>query len=315
MSVEEKKRPYNKINCILNSIGTFTVITSFGLLVTFLLLITTNKQFIAFNEFSATGQYPAIFFYVSIILIVLYFAMTLVSLFGIWATYDIFNKWSNHKMIIINLLNTALVIGGIIQIASGILTIVYTKTMAEPMRQYMSENLRSNYTGGLEVGFLERKFDRYVDWVQINYQCCGVNSYEDYRNGYFYNSYNKYTIVSVVPNSCCIYRDQSTQLRQCKMKSVNIYRKGCYDILMFWMESYGSIITSVTICIGALHIVFSVISTRITNQIKNLHRRKQAEKRLMKYKINNYMMSQNMSHSEFDANTIDETMSYVDTRT
>lgn len=166
--MEIQKRPYNQINCILNSIGTFSVLTSFALLVTFVLLIATNKQFIAFNEFAATGQYPAIFFYVALILIVLYFALTMVSLFGVWASYDIFNKWSNHKLIIINLLNTSLVIGGILQITAGILTIVYTKTMPVPLMDYMAENLRSNYTGGLEVGFLERKFDRYVDWVQIN---------------------------------------------------------------------------------------------------------------------------------------------------
>lgn len=313
--MEIQKRPYNQINCILNSIGTFSVLTSFALLVTFVLLIATNKQFIAFNEFAATGQYPAIFFYVALILIVLYFALTMVSLFGVWASYDIFNKWSNHKLIIINLLNTSLVIGGILQITAGILTIVYTKTMPVPLMDYMAENLRSNYTGGLEVGFLERKFDRYVDWVQINYQCCGVNSYEDYRNGYFYNSYNKYTIVSVVPNSCCIYRDQSSQLRQCKMKSVNIYRKGCYDILMFWMESYGSIITSLTICVGFLHMVFSAVSTRITNQIKNLNRRKIKEKRLMNHKLNNYHIGQNIRHMDFDTHTMDETMSYIDTRT
>lgn len=310
-----EKRPYNQINCVLNSIGTFSVLTSFGMFVTFLLLITQNKQFIAFNELSQTGQYPAIFFYVSIILIVLYFALTFVALFGVWATYDIFNKWSNHKLIIINLLNTSLAIAGLIQIASGILTIVYAKTMPVPLRDYMAENLRSNYTGGLEVGYLDRKFDRYVDWLQINYQCCGVNSYEDYRNGYFYNSYNKYTIVSIVPNSCCIYREQSSQLRQCKMKSVNIYRKGCYDILMFWMEQFGAIICSVTICIGVLHIIFSIASTRITNQIKRLHHRKQTEKKLLKYKLNNYMISQNVMQGDFDTSTIDETMSYVDTKT
>ena len=33
------------------------------------------------------------------------------------------------------------------------------------------------------------------------------------------------------------------------------------------------------------------------------------------FSSSDYMISQNMSHSDFDANTIDETMSYVDTRT
>jgi len=61
-----------------------------------------------------------------------------------------------------------LIIAGIIQIVSGVLTIVYAKTMPLPLKDYMAENLRSNYTGGLEVGYLDRRFDRYVDWLQIN---------------------------------------------------------------------------------------------------------------------------------------------------
>lgn len=45
---------------------------------------------------------------------------------------------------------------------------MYTKAMPVPLREYMAENLRSNYTGGLGAGFLERQYDRSVDWVQIN---------------------------------------------------------------------------------------------------------------------------------------------------
>jgi hypothetical protein len=42
------------------------------------------------------------------------------------------------------------------------------KTMPETLRVYMADNLRSNYTGGLGVTYFDRKFDRSVDWVQIN---------------------------------------------------------------------------------------------------------------------------------------------------
>ncbi len=59
-------------------------------------------------------------------------------------------------------------IGGAVQLAGGILTVVYFKTMPWSLREYMAENLRSNYTGGLGAGFLERQYDRSVDWVQIN---------------------------------------------------------------------------------------------------------------------------------------------------
>ena len=80
------------------------------------------------------------------------------------------------------------------------------------------------------------------------------------------------------------------------------------------MESYGSIITSLTICVGAVHLLFCVISTRIIMQIRDLKKRQMNEKKLIKYKINNYQISQNVRHADFDTNTIDETMSYIDTK-
>lgn len=99
------------------------------------------------------------------------------------------------------------------------------------------------------------------------------------------------------------------------MKSVNIFRKGCYDILMFWMDSYGAILTSILIVGGVLDLIFSLIFSNITRQIKNLKQRQFIERNLIKHKINNYQFGQNISNRQFDANTLDETMSYVETKT
>ena len=57
---------------------------------------------------------------------------------------------------------------GTVQVAAGILSVAYMKTMPIPLREYMADNLRSNYTGGFGVGYLERQYDKSVDWVQIN---------------------------------------------------------------------------------------------------------------------------------------------------
>lgn len=57
---------------------------------------------------------------------------------------------------------------GLLQISSGITTVIYMKTMPIPLKEHMADNLRSNYTGGFGMGYLERQFDRSVDWVQIN---------------------------------------------------------------------------------------------------------------------------------------------------
>jgi hypothetical protein len=61
-----------------------------------------------------------------------------------------------------------LFIGGIFQIASAITCAYYMKIIASPLTQYMADNLRSNYTGGLGAGYLDRQYDRSIDWVQIN---------------------------------------------------------------------------------------------------------------------------------------------------
>ena len=63
---------------------------------------------------------------------------------------------------------TGLAISGVIHLVAGVISVVYTRTMGIPLREYMADNLRSNYTGGFGIGYLERQFDRSVDWVQIN---------------------------------------------------------------------------------------------------------------------------------------------------
>lgn len=63
---------------------------------------------------------------------------------------------------------SAFAIAGFLQLAAGIATVIYMRALPWPLREYMADNLRSNYTGGYGMGYLDRQFDRYVDWVQIN---------------------------------------------------------------------------------------------------------------------------------------------------
>lgn len=49
-------------------------------------------------------------------------------------------------------------IGSIVQLAAGIVTIVYTRTMPIPLREYMADNLKSNYTGKINKLDLKKEF-------------------------------------------------------------------------------------------------------------------------------------------------------------
>lgn len=44
------------------------------------------------------------------------------------------------------------------QLAAGIVTIVYTRTMPIPLREYMADNLKSNYTGKINKLDLKKEF-------------------------------------------------------------------------------------------------------------------------------------------------------------
>jgi hypothetical protein len=182
----------------------------------------------------------------------------------------------------------------------------------------MSDNLRSNYTGGFGVGYLERQYDKSVDWVQINYQCCGVVSYEDYRNGFYYNSFNKYTIVNIVPTSCCMYRDPN-QPSKCQMKSINIYRKGCYDILMWWMEVFGTLISVVNLSFGFLNLIAAFVCFSILGKIR-LYKQKLKEKaRSINNSRNSNKYLKNVSSFNdsmlSENHTITDSVSYIETKT
>jgi hypothetical protein len=306
MTISSSDSPFHRSNYLLSLISIVTLIVSFSLFLTFVLLVTTNTQFIAFNEFAATGKYPAVYYYTSLILICLYFGLFVCGIFGVWGSRDILHKFSSHTRMLIKLFVAGLVLAGTVQVVAGFETIYYMRLLRDPLRDYMADNLRSNYTGGFGAGYLERQFDRSVDWVQINYQCCGVKSYEDYRNGFYYNSFNKYTIVSIVPNSCCIYSESSApnQPTKCQMKSVNIYRKGCYDILVWWMESFGLVIGSITLVFGVICFLLALAIYVIYSQIcgyKAEVAKKSARQRLRQFN--------DLAVREFDTSTVlNETM-------
>lgn len=96
------------------------------------------------------------------------------------------------------------------------------------------------------------------------------------------------------------------------MKSVNIYRKGCYDILMWWMETFGLVLSAITLVAGILNLIAAFIVLSIQRQIVNY----KMEVRKKESRLRN--MNINMSKFEkdyYDTNTLDETVSVQESKT
>ena len=145
-------------------------------------------------------------------------------------------------------------------------------------------------------------------------------SHEDYRNGFYYNSFNKYTIVNIVPASCCMYRDPN-QPSKCQMKSINIYRKGCYDILMWWMEVFGTLIGALCFAFGFLNLLAACACFNILGQIRRFKRKIKEKNRMLTNRSADDRYLKRFAHFNDSAmsennNTIaTDSISYVETKT
>lgn len=263
------------------------------------LFLSIDKQFIGFNQYSSTGKSPPVLFIISITLTIIYAFLLLISLFALWATIQ-------TSLTILRLYIGTMVLISLGELACGIISIVYMKQMPTKLLNLMSDNLRSNYTG-----LNERQFDRSVDWVQTTYECCGVSSYADYRNGYFYNRQNQLYFgqsFRQIPSSCCKIRNQIHLLDQCQISLQNYYAKGCYDILMIWLDKYGSIQASLSIILSFFHFLLALY---VLKQLKPLVKKKFTRKdNNLKLGMKNRIQKQ-LYGSKY---TLEETMSNLESQ-
>jgi hypothetical protein len=119
-----------------------------------------------------------------------------------------------------------------------------------------------------------------------------------------------------VPNSCCIYREgDQNQPTKCQMKSINVYRKGCYDILMWWMDSFGSIISSIGIVFGILNGISAGYFIMIYSQVRRL--KIELKKKHLRLKNNAYNRMPALKPAAFDddTNTIMDNISCAESKT
>jgi hypothetical protein len=115
------------------------------------------------------------------------------------------------------------------------------------------------------------------------------------------------------------------------MKSVNIFRKGCYDILMWWMDTFGIIIATITIVAGVGYTLAMMIALNILLKLREIKSRLQQdrEKKIIEHKIRNFyernnpigdincgvVNYNNPNCEKLDTNTLEETISYIETKT
>ncbi|CAH1399637.1 unnamed protein product [Nezara viridula] len=127
----------------------------------------------------------------------------------------------------------------VVMLVGGILGYVFREKVRRSMEQEMNLSIKLYKE--------KRSIRRAWDDTQENLQCCGVNSYTDWRGE--------------IPDSCC--KEINGQKQGCKLfqSSLNIHSQGCLNVTEKFVKDHASIIGAgaVTVsCLMVLGLIFSL---------------------------------------------------------
>ncbi|KAK1128906.1 hypothetical protein K0M31_020042 [Melipona bicolor] len=106
----------------------------------------------------------------------------------------------------------------------------------------------------------QKVFDNYnenknfIDFVQSNLHCCGVNSPRDY-------------VIRPIPASCCGKEQNETCTEN------NTYQTGCAIEIKNAISTAGTVLGSVAIAIAGVELIGIIFALCLANSIKNAERR------------------------------------------
>ncbi|XP_025092715.1 tetraspanin-18-like [Pomacea canaliculata] len=146
----------------------------------------------------------------------------------------------------------------VLTLAATSVALAYRTVVAEELLAKLRDSLITRYQGYITS---DDQFSRAMDFAQVEFQCCGVNSWQDY------NLTTNWTVRSsaVVPLTCCIldrdaYRKENFYVLQdmACARSPNSTNSNidtpCYGKIKEWIETQAYVIGGLGIAICVLQL-------------------------------------------------------------
>jgi tetraspanin-18 len=174
------------------------------------------------TEFQQIAQ-PAVIQQAAYILIAAGILVFLISFLGCWGAY----RESRRYLIIYG---SFIIIILLLEITAGILAATYTHEAKENTRALMKSSIKEYYTAE------EKDAVTLIwDYTMANMKCCGVDSYEDFKESKKWSQGNK----TQIPEACCVLEGDVGRLQpkdkncpQSPSDSNSYWKKGCYNALV-----------------------------------------------------------------------------------
>ena len=86
----------------------------------------------------------------------------------------------------------------------------------------------------------------------LQYDCCGVNSVEDWRDTVYYK------VHSALPDPCCA--NMTTNQTTCQIGGPDTHERGCYTFLQWFMTSHYEMLASLFVVAGCVQLLCVVMA-------------------------------------------------------
>eukprot|EP00918_Siedleckia_nematoides_P062424 GHVU01136131.1.p1 GENE.GHVU01136131.1~~GHVU01136131.1.p1 ORF type:complete len:285 (+),score=38.25 GHVU01136131.1:141-995(+) len=196
----------------------------------------------------------------------------LLSLLGCWGAFKEV-EWQ------LNIYTGVVIILLILQIAAGIVALVYQKQLGEELEKYMSDQANT------KVSYKDKKTSPItLAWnaIQVQLECCGGKNYRDYRNSTFRREALEKDMQDIyVPVTCCILekKDETSpkplNSQACQKDanddsntSDNLQIKGCFNGFRIWLEENATRVMGVAFGLAGFQLFAVVAASCLSREIK-----------------------------------------------
>ncbi|XP_077418808.1 tetraspanin-15 [Vanacampus margaritifer] len=175
----------------------------------------------------------------ALILILLGIVMFIVSFIGVLASL-------RDNLVLLKVFMYTLAVCLILELLGGILALVF--------RNQTVDILNKNIRRGIVNYYDDLDFKNIMDFVQIEFMCCGGQGYKDWSVNMYHNCSVRGPLACGVPYTCCIMKPKEVANTLCGYKVLeqerldlidSIHIRGCTDAFFIWLTDNYKIMAAV----------------------------------------------------------------------
>lgn len=161
----------------------------------------------------------------------------------------------------------------IVELAAIIIAAVFQGKVQDELKDFLKKNINTTYEGKIDT---KEEFSLGLDYAQVYFQCCGIDSYKEFQGATKWN----HTADVIIPETCCKLEDKDEYLKDQKAvlkdkkcptsptgTNSNI-DKPCWDSIESYLKDRIAIVIGIAAGIVALEVVCVIFTCCIISELR-----------------------------------------------